>query len=124
MSAGKFEIVNYQLDNDTILTCRVQPETKALTINSTANTPPTGTPVGGYGSVRVGGGNRAIGIKARSITVKFNEGAEPDGYKADSPISLPIFDPAVWITLTKGMTGTYLGNAVTVVGEPTPERRN
>jgi hypothetical protein len=122
MSSGVFEDVNYQLDNGTIMTCRVQPETKALVIDGTTNTPPTGTPTAGLGTVRISGGNRQIGIKARSITIKFT--AEKTGYKDGSSIRLPIFDPAVWEDIAKGQVGTYLGTACVVTSSPKPEIRN
>jgi hypothetical protein len=122
MSSGVFQDVNYKLDNDTILTCRCQPETAALVIGSDTNTPPTGTPVAGLGSVRVSGGNRQIGIKARSVTIKFT--ATKAGYKEGSSIRLPIFDPAMWDKLAKGQTGTYQSVACVVSSTPKPEIRN
>ena len=122
MSSGVFENVNYKLDNGKILTCRVQPETKGLNIASKENTPPAGTPEAGYGSVRISGGNRQIGIKARSVTIKFT--ATKAGYKEGSSIRLPVFDPAVWADYAKGATGTYNGTACVVTSTPKPEIRN
>jgi hypothetical protein len=122
MSSGVFENVNYELDNGTVLTCRVQPETAELVIGGTTNTPPTGTPAAGLGSVRVSGGNRQIGIKARSVAVRFT--ATKSGYKEGSSIRLPIFTKTMWDGLAKGQTGTYQGVACVVTSTPKPEIRN
>lgn len=122
MSSGVFENVNYELDNGTILTCRVQPETQELVIDGTTNAPPTGTPTAGLGSVRISGGNRQIGIKARSVTIKFT--ATKAGYKEGSSIRLPIFSKSVWDGIAKGQTGTYLTVACVVTSAPKPEIRN
>lgn len=122
MSSGVFENVNYELNNGTILTCRVQPETKSLTLGGVANDPPAGTPVNGYGSVRISGGNRQIGIKARSVTIKFT--ATKAGYKEGSSIRLPVFDPAVWAQYAKGQTGTYQTVACVCTSVPKPEIAN
>lgn len=122
MSAGVFQDVNYELDNGTILTCRCQPETAELVINGTTNAAATGTPAAGLGSVRVSGGNRQIGIKARSVTVRFT--ATKAGYKEGSSIRLPIFTKAMWDGLAKGQTGTYQSVACVVTSTPKPEIRN
>lgn len=122
MSSGVFENVNYELDNGKVLTCRVQPETKALTIGTTANEPATGTPEPGYGTVRISGGNRQIGIKARSVAIKFT--ATKGEYKEGSVIRLPIFKKAMFESLAKGQTGTYLGTACVVTSTPKAEIRN
>lgn len=122
MSSGVFQDVNYELDNGTILTCRCQPETAELVIGGVTNAPPAGTPTPGLGSVRVSGGNRQIGIKARSVTVKFT--ATKAGYKEGSSIRLPVFSKTVWDGLAKGQTGTYLTVACVVSSTPKPEIRN
>jgi hypothetical protein len=72
--------------------------------------------------VRISGGNRQIGIKARSVTIKFT--ATKAGYKEGSSIRLPIFDPEMWDKLAKGQTGTYLSVACVVSSTPKPEIRN
>lgn len=119
MSAGAF-LANgkYEADSGTIYRIRVQPETVAANIGS-ANAVPAGA-VDGEGSARVGGGNRQIGIKARSVTVRFTA-TVPDGYAADRLLRIPILTPAVYDAITPGATGTYLGTAVVVVGK-NPER--
>lgn len=122
MSSGVFENVSYELNNGTILSCRVQPETKTLTLNSVVNEPPAGAPVAGYGSVRISGGNRQIGIKARSVTIKFT--ATKAGYKEGSSIRLPIFQKTVWEGIAKGQTGTYQTVACVVTSVPKNEILN
>lgn len=122
MSAGVFENVAYELNNGTILSCRVQPETKDLTLDGKKNDPPTGAIVAGYGSVRISGGNRQIGIKARSVTIKFT--AAKAGYKEGQSIRLPIFSKTIWEGIAKGQTGTYQGAACVVSSVPKPEILN
>jgi hypothetical protein len=122
MSAGAFQIAKYETDKGGLMPIRVQPETLALTIGGVANAAPTGTMTDAYGSARVGGGGRQHGVKARSVTIKFT-GTPPAGYKADSPITLPVLTQVAWAGYSKGDTGTYLGTAIVVTGVPTPEKR-
>lgn len=123
MSAGRFEIGRYEIDAGTIIPIRVQEETKALTIEGVANDYPAGAATRDFGSARVGGGERQIGLRARGVTIRFQPGAEPAGYKPESPIRLPWFAPATHAAIADGNTGTYLGAAITVVS-PYDEERN
>lgn len=119
MSAGAFLRAFYELNSGAIAPIRIQPETGALTFGATNNTIPAGPatlPV----SARVSNSNRSIGIKPRSVTVRFT-GAVPEGYQALSTITLPWLAPETWETLAPGATGTYLGGSVTLVGK-SPER--
>ena len=118
MSSGAFNTSKYEADSGTIYNCRVQPETLAANIGG-ANTAPAGA-VDGEGSARIGGGNRQIGIKARSVTVKWTSTA-PDNYKEGQLIRIPIMTKARYDAINIGATGTYLSTNVTVVGK-NPER--
>lgn len=119
MSAGAFlSNGRYEADSGTIYRIRVQPETAQANIGS-VNAVPAGA-VDGVGSVRVGGGNRQIGIKARSVSVRFTE-TVPEGYSEDRLLRIPILTRAVYDAISPGATGTYLGVTVVVVGK-NPER--
>lgn len=108
MSAGPFEIGKYQCEaTGNIHPIRVQPETKSLTVNGTANSYPAGdtdSPV----SAQTSQSRRALGINARSVTIKFPTAA-PTGYKVGEPIRLPWFQPFPTPAFIKGQAVTYLG---------------
>lgn len=117
MSAGAFVRSKYESDEGSIHPIKVQPETLSATLGG-ANSPPaadTDTDI----SARVTGGNRELGLRARSVSVKFTA-TPPDGYKEDQVYRIPILTPARWDAITKSTTGTYLGVACQVVGK-TPE---
>ncbi len=118
MSAGEFQYSRYESNTGTIYRIRVQPETLQATIGS-ANAAPTGA-IDGQGTVRVGGGNRQFGIKARSVTVKFTADP-PDNYAENQLYRIPILQETLWDAINLGDTGTYLGTAIEVVGK-SPER--
>ena len=121
MSAGRFLRTFYQADNNEVHPIRVQPETASLSIGGTTNAPPSGPATVGI-SARATAGNRRIGLSARAVTVVFDEGSEPAGYAANSPIRIPILTPATYASISPGEAGTYLGAPVTVIGL-SPERR-
>ena len=108
MSAGDFEIGKYESNTTgSIHPIRVQPETKALTVNGTANAYPAGTtdtPVSAQSSQS----RRSLGVNARSVTIKFPTTA-PTGYKVGEPIRLPWFTPFPTPAFIKGQAVTYLG---------------
>lgn len=118
MSAGLFTYSKYESNSGEIYRIRVQPETLLANIGS-ANSAPDGA-ITGQGTVRVGGGNRQFGIKARSVTVKFTADA-PTGYAENQVYRIPILQETLWDSINLGATGTYLGNAIEVVGK-SPER--
>lgn len=120
MSAGAFSTTGkYEGDNGTIYRIRVQPETLTANVGA-VNAVPTGA-VNGVGSARVGGGNRQIGIKARSVTVRFT-GALPAGYEPNGgTYRIPIMTKTVYDGASVGTTGTYLTSPIVVVGK-NPER--
>lgn len=118
MSAGNFENSKYEADSDTVYRIKIQPETASASIGG-ANTAPAGA-IDGEGSVRVGGGNRQYGIKARSVTVRFTA-TPPTGYAENQTYRIPILTKSRYSGINIGATGTYLSTAVEVVGK-NPER--
>lgn len=115
MSAGAFEIGRYQCEaTGNIHPVRVQPETKALTVNGVTNAYPTGdadSPV----SAQISQSKRALGINVRTVTIKFPTTA-PTGYKVGEPIRLPWFQPFPTPAFIKGQAVTYLGGTGELVG--------
>lgn len=120
MSSGKFSRSKYEADSDTVYSIRVQPETLTASIGGSANTAPAGA-VTGEGSVRVGGGNRQIGIKARAVTIAWNDGAAPEDYDENSTVRIPILTKARYAAINIGAAVTYNGGTGVVVGK-SPER--
>lgn len=110
MSAGSFVIAKYETNGGAVRPVRVQPET----IIAGANPEATGTLAGTL--IRVSGGRRKIGTKARSMTLKQNVGAPVAGYQATKTITLPVFTPAAFDALAIGQAVTYNGSAWTVSG--------
>lgn len=116
MSAGAFTRTKYEADNGDIYAVRVQPETLAATFGGTANAAPTGA-VDQEGLARIAGGNRRIGIKARSVTVTWS-GSPPTGYRDGQLIRVPILTLDLYNSITPNTTtGNYLGTGVIVVGK-------
>jgi hypothetical protein len=116
MSAGAFSVTaRYTCsEDDNIYRIKVQPETI-----TTWNANSAGV-VSGTGSVRVGGGNRQIGIKARSATLRW-AAAPPAGYLANGLIRVPILTEGAYDALSLGATVQYLGTDAIVISK-NPER--
>lgn len=119
MSSGQFLNAFYISDADTVHRIRIQPETAALVLGST-NTIPSGTGVQAP-RAKVTGGKRQYGITARTVTISFDS-APPEGYKANSNITIPWLNPDTFPIVEETPTGTYLGVACRYVGR-SPERR-
>jgi|SRR3972149_183757 len=117
MSSGAFVVSKYSSNTlGTIHPIRIQPETLALTLGGTANAAATGTAV--LPSAQVSKSRRAIGINARTVTIKFVAGTVPTGYKADSPITVPwLQNNSAFLTAVPGETAVeYLETAAVLVG--------
>lgn len=114
MSAGAFVRSKYEANDGTIHPIKIQPETLAANLGG-ANAAPAADTDSDI-SARVTGGNRELGLRARSVSIKFTAAA-PDGYKADQVYRIPILTPARWDSITTNTTGTYLGVACQVVGK-------
>ena len=120
MSAGEFVRSIYETNAGNFCSIRVQPETLSATLDGSANAAGLG-PVNQQASAKASGGKREIGVIARSVTLRWTAGA-PEDYSGDD-VTIPIMTPGVYNGLTKGDTGTYLDEAVEVVGL-SPERIN
>jgi hypothetical protein len=119
MSAGAFVTRNYQSEttgsNHPI---RVQPETLNMSLDGIPNFP-LAEPAAVLPSATVSQGRRTSGINARTITVKFTAANAPDGYKPDSPITIPwLQNNAAFLSAVPGVTPvSYLGNPAVLVGK-------
>jgi hypothetical protein len=123
MSAGPFKLSKYQTNSQTIHPIKIQEETEELVIDGVTNSPPALNYGPGAQWVRVSGGTRQLGIHPRKIGVRFT-GDVPDGYAEGQTYYIPVLTEAAFndYTITTGLTGTYLGEAVVVVGN-SPERK-
>ncbi len=114
MSAGKFQVSFYELNNGDVAKIKVQPETV-----SGFNVPGVG-PATTKVLARVSGGNARYGIKARSFSLRWT-GQPPTGYDASSVVRIPILTATVYDSTQLYDTVTYLGAQAQVVGK-SPER--
>ncbi len=117
MSAGAFQVVNYQFSNGSLGSIRIQPETQTtLTIGGEANTEVAGARDVPR-RVTVSGGRRRAGLLyARLVRLTWT-GAAPAGYKAGSTVTVPLINNAIYAAASQpDATGTYLGAGVRVVG--------
>jgi hypothetical protein len=116
MSAGAFTDAFYSSNElGSVHPIRVQPETIALELGGQANEAPDGTAAVGP-SAQVSRGKRAIGINARTVSIKLT--AALAGYKVGSVITLPWLDDSTFAALTpKVTTGTYLATACILSGK-------
>lgn len=121
MSAGNFVRSRYESNSGEIYPIRIQPETLALQIGTTANAAPTGA-ITAEVSARANGSRRTLGMNARTVTVAFTA-APPEGYATNTTLTIPVLTPELWDSASKGTTGTYLSVAVEVVGK-SPEYAN
>lgn len=122
MSSGKFSSSRYQSDGGAIYSAKVQPETLAATLGGTANAAPAGA-VTAEPSAKMTGGKREIGVIARSVSIRWNDGTAPDGYDQNTLVRIPVMTPAVYQGIAKGAAVSYLGSAGTVAGK-SPESIN
>jgi len=125
MSAGTFEVGKYEDNAGNIWECRVQPETKGLTLNSVANDYPTEAATADLPTLPINvTSRRKFGIKMRSVTVELTADgtAETADYEGTGTrFTIPVFDPLVWDGYAKGQTGTYLGIACVFRGKSSEE---
>lgn len=128
MSAGAFTTVAYRSTRQPtrVSPIKVQPETTGLSV-TIAGAPVINqsgealTAINNPTRVRVSGSRRRRGMKAGTIRFKFVDATTaPGNYLQNSVLSLPILNPAL-NAASDGATGTYLGAAITVVGETSPE---
>jgi hypothetical protein len=122
MSSGVFTLAQYSTDNSDIVPIRVQPETLEATLG-TVNASATGTLSPGFPSAQVSQSKRALGINARTVSIRFDPGEEPTDYKPGTILRVPVTTKARFDALSKGSAVTYLGATGQVAGK-SPERIN
>lgn len=122
MSSGVFTISRYETDLGDVAPIKVQPETLAATLG-TVNAGATGTPTPGFPSAQTSQSKRALGVNARTVSIKFAPGAEPADYAPGSVLRVPVLTKARFDALSKGSAVTYLGSTGEVAGK-SPERIN
>lgn len=106
MSQGNFITSVYETNSADLFSVSIQPETLTLTLNTVANTAPTGTPPTGMPSAKVSGGRAAIGVNCRKVRFKFT-GSLPPGYSANRILTVPVLQQSVFNGYGRGQTGTY-----------------
>jgi len=115
MSSGPFTLTKYETDNGDVVPIKVQPETLTATFAGTANAAPTGASSVGFPSADISRSKRAIGIHARSISVKITEPAT--GYTDNALVRIPVLNPTVWTGAAKGDAVTCAAGTGTVAGK-------
>ena len=120
MSAGGFNRVRYEGNDDVLYKIRIQPETTEFTVDGTSNNVP-GEPAGTVKSrisAEVGGSRRSLGIHARMVRLQFGDtaGAAPDNYKLGGVTQIPVLTKTMFDLVEANDTGTYLGKVVTILG--------
>lgn len=118
MSAGPRVVRAYSADYDNTMNhpITVDEQTLELEIGGVANGDALGN-VNNPISAVVSRGKRAAGLNARTVSVKFAEGAAPAGYSENSIIRLPWLRPATFGAIVRGAEGTYLGAEINVIGK-------
>lgn len=123
MSAGNFIFSRYRatsLPGDPVMIARIQPETQDLVLGGASNEP-GGATVTLPLRVNISGGNNALGVKPRTVSLRWISDIPP-GYSPNGVLRVPILSEALWEAVDPGITtGTYLGQPVRVVGK-SPER--
>lgn len=114
MSQGAFVTARYQTDNGDLVNIKVQPETLTATLG-TANASAGAAADTGWPSAQVSKSKRAIGINARTVSIRLT--AELEGYKPDSILRIPVTTKARWDALSKDSAVTYQATAGVVVGK-------
>lgn len=122
MSTGVFTTARYTTDDGNIVPIRVQPETLTAVLG-TANAGATAEPTPGFPSAQVSQSRRALGINARTVSIKFEAGSEPAGYAPGSILRVPVMTKARYDALSKGSTVTYQTATGSVAGK-SPEKIN
>lgn len=115
MSAGRPVRSFYTNDDGGIHPMVCQPETLAATFDGTTNASPGG-PATRSDRIKISKAKREYGCGARCITGEW-DGTAPDGYDVRGQICIAVPDPAVYAAATVFSSGTYLGQAFTIVGK-------
>lgn len=115
MSSGAFSKSKYAAsygDGTNIHPIRVQPETITCSVNSVANTAPTGAVTSPI-SALVSRGRRARGLIVRTVTLRADATTPPTGYKPGGLTTIPCLTTAFFnacAAATDTTTVSYLGS--------------
>lgn len=127
MSAGLFNIVSYPAEYAAgeVHKIRIQPETAALSIGGTANTPPTDAPTSPI-SAMVSKSKRGLGLHAATVTLKSTATtASPAGYALGSVTTIPLLNADIRLAASVATSATavsYLGVTTWKVYGYSPEK--
>lgn len=118
MSSGVFILSRYRAtygDGTNVHPIKIQPETTGLQFGTEINIPSVSSPTSPISAV-VSQGSRALGLTPRKVAFRFTGTAPINGtYKEGSTMVLPWLIPFT-SALVKGVTGTYLGEPIELIG--------
>ena len=115
---GQFTNAKYEASEGTfIFPIKVQPETLAFEAGGTVNAVPAGAVTANLPSATVSKSRRSIGVHPRTVTVKVTSTGVAANNAVGTIIQIPIMSKTAYAAFTKGQTGTYNDDAVTVVGK-------
>jgi len=123
MSAGAFVYSSYEANygaGTSIHPIKVQPETIAAAIGATDNA--AGGTVNNPISASVSGSRRGMGLFARLVRARIT-GTPPDGYSANSTITIPALNVAFFTAAVKGAELDYLGTTWEITGTTVEEAK-
>lgn len=123
MSAGAFTLTGYEADygdGTAIHPIRIQPETAALVINAVNNTGSATVNISNPISAQVSRSRKALGLHSRMVSIRFTA-TPPTGYLANQILRVPLLNQSIKEVAVAGATGTYLGVAIQVVSNFSPE---
>ena len=112
---GVYTISKYETDNGDVVPIKLQPETLTATLGGTANAAPAGAISPGFPSADVSRSKRAIGIHARTVSVKITTPAT--GYADNTLVRIPVPNPTVYDGVSKGDAVTCEAGTGTVAGK-------
>ena len=117
MSAGAFNLVKYEANDNKTFAIKTQPETELLSLAGTVNASGAGSVDDGLPSAIASGSRRTIGVHARTVSFKFTAAPASGGYEIGQRLTLPVLTKAAWDAYVKGSVGTYLGAAIVRTGK-------
>lgn len=120
MATGPFTLSIYETDEGNFVPIKLQPETLAITFASAANAAGAGPVDPGWPSADVSRSKKAIGIHARSVSVKLTAPTDPDA--SPGIIRVPVPKVSVYAAIVKGAavttdigTGIVVGKSAEVI---------
>jgi len=100
MATGPFILSIYETDDGNSVPIKLQPETLTITFGGTANAAAAGPVDAGWPSADVSRSKKAIGIHARSVSVKITDPTDPDATPGIIRVAVP--SPTVYAGIVKG----------------------